>query len=904
MAAIKNFDSHSNPFVVLLEKSRDGILIVDGKGDILFCNPAAGEIFGREIEELIGTNIGLPLIAVETTEIEILNRKQGHRWVELAATETTWYGQRVSLAILHDASVRKAAEDSKKIVEKRFSQIFHKSPDPILLTALNDGTIIDANPALLKMIRMGREECIGKTAAALRLWKNEEERNSYIEELGEKGEIQGKELSIPLGKNSRSFTVSSVLLEDKEQGSLLTFAHDITELKEKEESLLEAKSEAERANRAKTEFLANMSHEIRTPMNAIIGSSNLLFETALNEQQQDYLQTVIDSGTHLLSLINDILDFSRIESGRLNLEQNDFDLAKIAGTLLDRHAVSAEEKNLSLVCHVDPNIPRRLYGDSRRLLQILDNLLGNAVKFTHTGEVVLKAGKFGSDGERIIIRFEVRDTGIGIEEENREELFSPFSQADSSTSRNYEGTGLGLSLVKRLTEMMNGRVEVESKPGAGSCFTVTIPLFETKMNEEQWSAEGLRLMIVDNSPAQREMIGDLAAHHNAFVFYAPDISTARGELKRAEEAGKAYGMLMVNDALTDLPLEAFPKEIRGMLSSSPKIVCIGAVCSGFDAFIKKPVREERLLSLLRSESMIDDGKKNRRAGKTKRFKFKAANSRYRILIVEDNSVNQLLAQRSLEKMGYRTFAAANGAEALELLSETPCDLVLMDVQMPIMDGFEATKAIRENRAAPASPDIPIIAMTAHAMAGDRERCVEAGMDDYLTKPLEPKRVAEVLERRLQGNFEEMEMSGNPGISESSGTTARGTTERLFDFAALKSLTNDDAEHMAELLQAFLEDMPSRIEGITRAAEAGDWKVLTAIAHGIKGAALTLQMSELHDISEMLELDARRTADAASESAGETDPAVRAKCMEQVETLKSVGEKTLAEVRAKLMEIEN
>ncbi len=904
MTEPRNLEMDSNPFVTLLEKSRDGILIVDEKGDILFCNPAAAKIFDRATEELIGINIGTPLIDVETTEIEILNEKGGHRWVELVATETRWYKQKVSLAILHDVSARKEAEKSRKVLEQRFSQIFLKSPDPILLTALNDGTIIDANPALLHISQMKREDCIGKTALALNYWESEEERNSYIEELREKGELQGKELSIPIGKKRRSFTVSSVLLEDKEQGSLLTFAHDITELKEKEESLLEAKSEAERANRAKTEFLANMSHEIRTPMNAIIGSSNLLSETDLDEEQENFVQTVIDSGNNLLSLINDILDFSRIESGRLNLEQNDFDLAKLAGTLLDRHAVSAGEKNLSLVCHVDPNIPRRLYGDSRRLLQILDNLLGNAVKFTHMGEVVLKAEKFGSDGERIIIRFEVSDTGIGIEEENIEELFSPFSQADSSTSRNYEGTGLGLSLVKRLTEMMEGRVEVESKPGAGSCFTVSIPLFETKMNEEQWSAEGLRLMIVDNSPAQREMIGDLAAHHNAFVFYAPDISTARGELKRAEEAGKPYGMLMVNDALTDLPLEAFPKEIRGMLSSTPKIVCIGAVCSAFDAYIEKPVREERLLALLRSESMIDDGKKNRRAGKTKHFRFKASNSRYRILIVEDNSVNQLLAQRSLEKMGYKTLVAGNGSEALECLSKWPCDLVLMDVQMPIMDGFEATKAIRKNRAAPASPDIPSIAMTAHAMEGDRERCLEAGMDDYLTKPLEPKRVAEVLEGRLQGNFEEMEMSGNPGLSESSGTTARGTAERLFDFAALKSFTNDDAEHLAELLQAFLEDMPSRIEGITREAEAGEWKVLTAIAHGIKGAALTLQMSELHDISEKLELDARRSADAASESAGETDPAVRAKYMEQVERLKSVGEKTLAEVRAKLMEIEN
>jgi PAS domain S-box-containing protein len=541
-----------------------------------------------------------------------------------------------------DIAQRKRVEEALRQSEERFYKAFHASPVPLIISRFADGYIFDVNESTLRPLGYQREEVIGRMSTDFAFFGYAEERDDVLGQLHARGEVREHETNIRTKSGEvRQVLLSAGLTLIQGEECVLTSLIDITERKRAEKALLETNRRLEEAtaranelaeqaalaNAAKSEFLANMSHEIRTPMNGIIGMTGLLLDTELTPEQRQFAQIVRTSGQALLSIIDDILDFSKIEARKLELDTVDFEVRTIVEDIAEMLVLKANEKGLPLTCFIDQQIPTLLRGDPGRLRQILVNLGGNAVKFTHSGEIALHVNLIEEDDRRVTLRFAVTDTGIGIPEDRQRAIFTAFSQVDGSTTRKYGGTGLGLTISRELAELMGGSVGVESAEGKGSTF---------------WFSA-----VLEKLPA---------------------------------------GQVVEPDPLAD------PRGV--MAAAAPK-------------------------------------------------------GKVRILLAEDNATNRLVALKVLEKLGYRAEAVTNGLEAVKALQRIPYDLVLMDCQMPEMDGFEATRRIRAGELGVLNPNVPIVAMTAYAMMGDRERCLEAGMSDYLSKPVQPGELGKVLSRWLR-----------------------------------------------------------------------------------------------------------------------------------------------------------
>ena len=705
-----------------------------------------------------------------------LRRRVDRRSVSTAPT--IWFALSL-LAVLGLTIVARGERRRRRVAEGRYRGLFDNAVEGMFLTT-PDGRYIDVNPTLARLYGFtSRDQLIAYFSdIANELYVDPSRRDDFVAAMERDGVVAGFESEIRRADGTHIWISENARAVRDGDGSIVRFEGtvvDVTARREQEAALLRAKESAEAAARLKSEFLATMSHELRTPMNGVLGMTSLLLETPLTGDQRELASTVYSSADSLLEILNDILDLSKIDAGKLSLEAIDFDPRQLVESVVELLAEPAQRKGLDLVYAVDAAVPQLVRGDPGRVRQVLMNLAGNAVKFTERGEIVIRVGLASRDAESATLRFAVSDTGIGLDPAYRRSLFEPFTQADASMSRRYGGTGLGLTICRRITELLCGDIGVDSQPAQGSTFWFTARLAQPQQQpdadvapESRGRLAGRRVLLLVDHTATEGVLHHLLWCWRARVETYDDVAGARTALARATRAGEPYDLLIADASLQD----ADRRDVLDLLGAARRtgarrIVLLTPLGDTVRRapepdvqVLAKPVRPARLLAAIDSPAQAgaaptgapvttvatDDEARVSTSVEAGGPVKSGAVEAPRILVVEDNPVNQKVALLTLERLGYQVQVVGNGLEAVAAMEAGLFDIVLMDCQMPGMDGFEATSEIRRREGEWAHH--PIIAMTASAMQGDRERCFVVGMDDYISKPVQPAALDRVLQRWL------------------------------------------------------------------------------------------------------------------------------------------------------------
>lgn len=854
----------------------EGVYTLDAESRCTFLNPEAEKILGWRLDEIRGMSLhelihghrpdGVRVAAqdcpirltvnagqVYRSDSEYFRHKSGFAFpVSIVASPIFEDGKILgSVAAFQDISARYAADAALRESENKQRMMLDNAADAVFV-ASSDERWIYVNDLALAMLGYTREELLGSSVYELLPQQHREySQENFAGQLARERLIRQEIRLLKKDGNIVPVEMNAALLPD---GSIYGSCRDITERKEFEAALIKAKMGAEAANRAKSEFLATMSHEIRTPMNGIIGMTELALGTDLVPQQREYLDMVQVSSLSLLAIINDILDFSKIESGKIELEHIEFSLRELLAVTLKAQALRAEQKNIELAYQIDARLPDMVWGDPGKLRQVLTNLIGNAIKFSDGGEIAVLVRCQHEGDDFVDVFFSVRDHGIGIAADKLTQIFEPFSQADASTTRKYGGTGLGLSISSRLVQSMQGQLQVDSEAGNGSRFYFTVRLSRTldeSDEESQPDFQEMKVLIVDDNEITRHFLFDLLTPWQCQIQLASCADAALTLIRSERAHQRQFDLILLDVCMPEKDGYGFVLSLREMaLRGESKILLLSSAASldegrrcqelHIDGYIRKPLSPQELrfamelvmrgsagaapVSLMSSQRSIQSGMPGQR----------------RVLLAEDNAINQRLVLGLLSKWGYAVDVAENGKVAVMQFQSTHYDVILMDMQMPEMGGIEATIEIRKIEQG--NSRIPIIAMTANAMLGDKERCIEAGMDHYLSKPIKSDLLHHLLDQVFQESGELKSLSANEHSDVFS--------PHSFDYA--HALQSGDAEILSIITPLFLDACDQQVEDIRQSIVHQNADDLYRTSHTFKGLVGNFNAKPIEEAARALE----------------------------------------------------